>query len=68
MDAYWGGEVQLHALSSVLYWGEWSALRAGRFIPRERDSGTHWRGPRAGLDAVKKKKIPKTMQTKCTNS
>jgi hypothetical protein len=42
--------------------GEKSALRPGRFIPRERASVTHWiggwMGPRAALDAVAKKKIP----------
>jgi hypothetical protein len=40
----------------------WSASRPGRFTPRERTPGTHWRGgwvgPRAVLDAVVKGKIP----------
>jgi hypothetical protein len=41
--------------------GEWSALRRGRFTPRETALGTHWIGdwvgPRAVLDAVVKRKI-----------
>jgi hypothetical protein len=39
---------------------EWSASRLGRFNPWENVPGTHWIGgwvgPRAGLDAVEKKK------------
>jgi len=39
-----------------------SASRPGRFTPRERAAGTHqiggWVGPRDGLDAVVKRKIP----------
>jgi hypothetical protein len=63
MKAYWGAEVQLHAfLISALYGGEWSALRPGRYIPRERTPDTHWIGgwvgPRAVPDAVVKRKIP----------
>jgi hypothetical protein len=62
MKAYWGMEVQLHAcFTSALDGGEWSASRPGRFTPRERASSTHWIGgwvgPRAGLDAVVKRKI-----------
>jgi hypothetical protein len=58
-----GVEVQLHAfLTSALDGGEWSASRTGRFIPRERAPSAHWiRGwldPRAGLDAVERRKIP----------
>jgi hypothetical protein len=38
-----------------------SASRPGRFFPGERGPGIHWRGawvgPRAGLDAVEKRKI-----------
>jgi len=38
------------------------ASRLGRFIPRERASGTNWIGglvgPRAGLDAGVRRKIP----------
>jgi hypothetical protein len=51
-----------HSLTSVLYRGEWSASRPGRFTPRERVPGTHcrggWVGLRAVLDAVVKRKIP----------
>jgi hypothetical protein len=52
-----GMEVHLHALlTSALDAGELSALRPGRFTP-----GTHsirgWVGPRAGIDAVAKRKI-----------
>jgi len=25
-------------------WGDWSSSRSGRFIPRERATGTHWIG------------------------
>jgi hypothetical protein len=53
MKAYWG---------VALDRGERSASRSGRFIPRERASGTHWIGgwvgPRAVLDAVVERKIP----------
>jgi hypothetical protein len=52
----------IHSLTSVLDGGGWSALRPGRFTPRERAPGTHWIGgrvgPRAVLDAVVKRKIP----------
>jgi hypothetical protein len=51
-----------HSLTSALDGGEWSASRPGRFTTRERDPGTHWIGgwvgPRAGLNAVVKRKIP----------
>jgi hypothetical protein len=48
-------------LTSALGGGEWSALRPGRFTPRERAPGTRWIGwvgPTAVLDAVVKGKIP----------
>jgi hypothetical protein len=49
-------------LSLALDGGEWSDSHPDRFIPRERAPGTHWTGgwvrPRAGLDAVVKRKIP----------
>jgi hypothetical protein len=48
---------------SALDGGEWSASRPGHFNPRERAPGTHWIGgwvgPRAVLDAVVKRKIPR---------
>jgi hypothetical protein len=51
-----------HSLTWALDGGEWLALRPGLFTPRERNIGTHWiedwMGPRAGLDAVVKRKIP----------
>jgi hypothetical protein len=41
--------------------GEWSASRPCCLTPEERAPGTHWIGgwvgPRAGLDAVQKRKI-----------
>jgi hypothetical protein len=63
MKAIWGsGDIAPRTLTSALDAGEWSALRPGRFIPRERAPGTHWKGgwvgPRAVLDAVVKRKFP----------
>jgi hypothetical protein len=62
MKAYWGVEVySTHSLTAALDGGEWSASRPGRFTPRERATVTHWIegwvGPRAGLNAVVKRKI-----------
>jgi hypothetical protein len=49
-------------LTSALDGGEWSASRPGPFTPVEITPGNHWTGgcvgPRAGLDAVAKRKIP----------
>jgi hypothetical protein len=49
----------MHSLTSVLDGGEWSSSCPGHFTPRERAPGTHWIGgwvgPRAILDAVKRK-------------
>jgi hypothetical protein len=55
--------IHLHEfLTSALDGGEWSASRPGHFTPRERAPGTHgiggWVGPRAGPDAVVKRKVP----------
>jgi len=45
----------------VLGGGEWSALHPGCFTSREGACSTHWVGgwvgPRAGLDAVVKRKL-----------
>jgi len=47
-------------LTSTLDGGRWSAARPGRLTPGDKDPGTHWIGgwvgPRAGLDAVAKRK------------
>jgi len=49
-------------MTSALYGGEWSASHPGRFIPKERAPNIHWiegrMGPRAGMDAMVKRKIP----------
>jgi hypothetical protein len=64
MKTYWEVEVQLHAFftSAPLDGGEWLASGTGRFTSRKRAPGTHWIGcwvgPRAGLDAVVKRKFP----------
>jgi hypothetical protein len=51
-----------HSLTLALDVGEWSASRPGRFTHREGALGTRWIGgwvdPRAGLEAVVKRKIP----------
>jgi len=53
----------IHSLTSALDGGEWSASRLAHFTSRERTPDTHWiggwGGPRAGLDAVVKRKIPR---------
>jgi hypothetical protein len=61
MKTYKRVEVQLHAfLISALDGGKWSATRSDRFTAGERTPGTHWIGgwvgPRAGLEAVEKRK------------
>jgi hypothetical protein len=62
MKAYYGsGGISPRILDFGTRW-EWSASRPGRFTPRERASSTNciggWVDPRAGLDAVVKRKIP----------
>jgi hypothetical protein len=43
MKAYWGsGGIAPHIVTLALDGGDWSASRPGRFIPREKDRGTHW--------------------------
>jgi hypothetical protein len=54
-------DVQIHVfLTSVLFGGEWSASRRGRFTPGGRTPGTQWIGgcvgTRAGLYAAEKRK------------
>jgi hypothetical protein len=56
IKTYWGGEVQLQALSSEIDGDEWSASRLGRFNPLTHWIGG-WEGSRAGMDAVAKRKI-----------
>jgi hypothetical protein len=50
-----------HSFTSALDGGEWSASHRDRFTPTERAPDIHWIwgwvGPRAGLDAVVKRKI-----------
>jgi hypothetical protein len=57
-----------HSLTPALDGGEWSASRPGHFTPRERPPGTHWIGgwvgPRAVLDALVKRKIPRFIKDK----
>jgi hypothetical protein len=52
-----------HYLTLALHGGEWTASLSGRFTHRERDPGIQWIGgwvgPRAVLDAVVKRKIPR---------
>jgi hypothetical protein len=60
MKVYGGVDVQIHIfLTSALAGGEWSVSR--RSTTGERAPGTHWIGgwvgPRAGLDAVEKRKF-----------
>jgi hypothetical protein len=55
-------EVRIHVfLTSALFGIEWFASRPGRFNPEEIALGTDWIrggvGPRAGLDAVEKRKF-----------
>jgi hypothetical protein len=64
--------MKVHSLTSALDGGEWSASRPGRFIPRERAPGIYWiggwMGPRAGLDAVVRRKIPNPRREPNSNS
>jgi hypothetical protein len=65
LKAYWGGGCiySSHALlTSGLDGGKWSASHPSRFTSKERVIGSYWIGdlvgPRAGLDAEVKRKIP----------
>jgi hypothetical protein len=60
VKTYWGVDVQLHVLTSALNRGEWSASHSGRFTPEEKPLVRRRVGPRAGLDAVVKRKNPRT--------
>jgi hypothetical protein len=52
------GKVEVRHVSALFFTpavdGEWSASRTSRFIPGERDPGTHWIGdqmrPRSGFE------------------
>jgi hypothetical protein len=58
MKAYGEVDVEIHIfLTSALVEDGWSVSRLGRFTPGERAPGTHWVGPRAGLDDVEKRKF-----------
>jgi hypothetical protein len=52
-----------HSITSALDGGEWSASRSGHFIRREKAPDTKWIGgwvgPRAVLEAVVKRRIPR---------
>jgi len=68
MMAYWGsGGITPRILISALDGCEWSASQPGRFTPRERATDIHWIGgwvgPRAGLEAVVKRKLPAPART-----
>jgi hypothetical protein len=58
-----------HSLTSALDEGEWSTSCPGRFTPKKRAPGTNWirgwAGPRAGVDAVSKIKIPRPKKNAC---
>jgi hypothetical protein len=60
------GAVSYSFLTSALDGGEWSDSRPGRFTPRERATGTHWKGgwvgPSAVVDAIVKRKIPSPLR------
>jgi hypothetical protein len=63
VKAYGRIKAWLHIfLITTLDGGEWSDLQFGCFIPGELAPGTHWiggpSGPRAGVKAVAKRKIP----------
>jgi hypothetical protein len=61
MKAYAGVDVYIHVfLTSELVGGEWSGSRPGHFTPGKEPPSTDcigcWVGPRAGLNAVEKRK------------
>jgi hypothetical protein len=63
MKTYGRLDVEIHMfLTSPLIGVEWSASLRGRFTPGERSQGIRWTGdwvgPRIGLDAIKRRKLP----------
>jgi hypothetical protein len=60
-DIWRSGCIDPHFLTLALAGGEWSALRPGRFTPKERAPGTHriggWMDPGARLDDGEKRKF-----------
>jgi len=63
MKTYWGrGSIAPRILDLGTRWRWLVRFTPGGFTPRGRAPGTHWIrgwvGPRAGLDAVVKRKIP----------
>jgi hypothetical protein len=67
----WGsGGIAPPFLGSGLYVGEWLASRLYRFIPRERDSGSHWIGSwmslSVGMNAAEKREMLKCRESNPT--
>jgi hypothetical protein len=61
MKTWRSGDIAPPLLTHVRNGGEWAASCPGRFTPGQRAPGSHsivWVGPRAGLDAVEKRKNP----------
>jgi hypothetical protein len=55
MNTYGEVDVQICViLTSTLVGGEWSDSHPCRITPGERATGTHWVGPRSGLDDMQK--------------
>jgi hypothetical protein len=63
MTKYWGsGGIVPHIIDLGTGWSEWLGSRPGRFTPREGAPRTYCIGgcvgPRVGLEAVVRRKIP----------
>jgi hypothetical protein len=62
MRAYWGAEVELHALLTSALDGDESASRPGSFTSREKAPGTQWIegwvGPTAGGEEKNSQPLP----------
>jgi hypothetical protein len=72
MKTYWGSRgIAPRILVLALDGGERSALRSGRFTPKEKAPGTYWIGgwvgPRTVLDTAVKRKIPRFCYCKIVN-